>query len=96
MRETKRRKITIDPKLLRCAQRSAIKILIELKHTHGLDPTPLLTGQFFSRSRTSCALKKTHGKSNTRSLYNTLVAGVHGDEAFAAIGKLQRPLASRG
>ena len=70
MSEAKRRKIRINPKVLRNAQRCAIKIMIELKHIHGLDPTPLLAGKFFSRSLTSCALKKTQGRSNTKSLYN--------------------------
>ena len=30
------------------------------------------------------------GKANTKSIYNILVAAVHGAEVFAAIGKLER------
>ena len=88
--ETKRQKVRISPANLVAARRSVLNILIQLKHSHGLDPVPILAGKFFSRSLIGCALKKNQGKANTKSIYNILVSAVHGAETFTAIGKLER------
>ena len=90
MSETKRKKVKINLSLLKQAQISAIKIMIELKNTHYMNPVPIMTGKFFGRCLVNGALKKKQGKTNTKSIYHTLVANIHGSEAFAAIGKLER------
>ena len=54
-----------------------------------MDPVTIMSGKFFSKCLINGAIKKKQGKTNTKSIYNTLVAAVHGAEAFAAIGKLE-------